>query len=263
MNSISNKSAKVLAWLNGITFSVFYIINKILEQVIYPNLEQKINSIGIMIFITAVIAAFLYTGLFYLIKTIYKLLKFKVKSKKFDISGKWFHVHIPFNINDVDYTKASLRAGETKIKQELFDFTFMGDNYSYSLNNTDFEIDKSNATHWYTRATKFCEENDFDIIQIYEAKTKKNTKISLTKCPCCLTSFKTPKEVCEASEFRHGIHKLRLLTDNDGKCNKIDGEYSDSWPSLKRGDIIFFRSETDRNKEIENYFKKAEKINNL
>lgn len=258
MNLISNKSAKIIGWLNGITFTVFYIINEVLQNAVYPMMREKIDTLWITIFITAVISAVLYAGLFLFIKFLYKFFVFKIKCKKCDINGKWYHLHIPYTFDGVDYSKNCVRAGETCIKHELFDFTFVGTNYSYIKNKGDgFAVDTSNTTHWRTRATKFCEENDFDIIQIYEAKTKKNTKIKLEICPCCMTSFTEKKEICEASEFRHGIHKLRLITNSKGKCYKIEGEYSDSWPSMKRGDIIYFRNEEDRNKEIENYFARA------
>lgn len=258
MNSISNKSAKIVGWLNGITFTVFYIINEVLQNVLYPGMKEKIDKLWITILVTAVISAGLYAGLYFFIKFIYVFFEFKIKCKRCDIGGKWYHLHIPYTIDDIDYSKACIRAGETYIKRELFDFTFVGSNYSYHKKaDGNFSVDKSNSTHWHTRATKFCEENDFDIIQIYEAKTKKNTKTLLNVCPCCMTEFTEKKEICEAGEFRHGIHKLRLIVDSKGKCNKIEGEYSDSWPSLKRGDILYFRKEEDRDNEMENYFAAA------
>ncbi len=136
----------------------------------------------------------------------------------------------------------------------------MGDNYSLEVeDNGNVFKNEQNPTHWYTRATKLSDENDFDIIQIFEARTKRNAHTLISQCPCCNTLFDEPVDIEEASFFRHGIHKLKLVVGADGKCRKINGEYSDSWPSLKRGDILFFRDEKERDAVAEQYFIEAKK----
>ena len=44
----------------------------------------------------------------------------------------------------------------------------------------------------------------------------------------------------------------------NGKCDKIEADFTDCWPSLKNGDLFFFRTEQERNEFIKEYFLTAE-----
>ena len=254
MKNIVNKTANTVATLHGTTFTVFFIIDTVLNEFLYPYMEKHLTSDALRVFITAVIAAFLYSAIYFVVKAIYDGIILK-KDKKMDIAGKWYHVHIPHVFGRVDYSKKKLRAGVTVISRELYDFTFVGDNY-YSLKDASGNLieDHSDDTRWYTKTSKLSEINDFDMIEIYEAKTKNAVVTDVKECPCCRTKFDQPKRIQEAERFRHGIHKFDMILDENGKCNKIVGEFSDCWPSLKSGDLILFRNKEERDQYVTQYF---------
>ncbi|MBQ8885553.1 MAG: hypothetical protein IJY62_04220 [Clostridia bacterium] len=259
MKNISNRSASAVAKIHSLAFTLFFIFDTLLNEFLYPVLERELSSRALRIFITAVIAASLYAALYALLRVGYDFISAK-RDKKLNIGGTWYHVHIPHNLDREDYSKNELRAGVTKISRDLYDFTFVANNYYYSLNpDGSLKVDHRDDTHWYTKATKLSDENDFDLIQIYEAKTKNNAKTKLASCPCCQTQFSEPLEIALAEKFRHGIHKLDII-EEDGrfaKPMKITGEFSDCWPSLKSGDILFFRNEQERDERIREFFENA------
>lgn len=260
MKKINNLTSNAVASVHTLTFTIFFIIDAVLNEVLYPFLEKELSSDALRIFITAVIAAFLYSALYVVIKKIYDFVKIK-SQKKFDISGKWYHVHIPNEFGKVDYSKDKLRAGEVLISRDMYDFTFVGDNFYYYLDkNGTLVPDHSDDTRWYTKSSKLSDENDFDIIEIYEAQTKNVAVKTLKECPCCRTRFDTPKTITEAEKFRHGIHKYDLIIDENGACKEIRGEFSDCWPSLKCGEIILYRDPKFRDERIIEYFKNKDNI---
>lgn len=254
MKKINNTSATTISAIHGLAFTVFFIVEQFLSELIYPYLETHIPK-ALYIAISAVVAAVLYSALFFLIRTIYDIRLVK-KDRRLKIEGLWYHVHIPHYMGKEDYSQIRLSVGTTNISRELMDFTFVGNNERCYLNEDGSLLLKSeNATHWYTKATKLSDENDFDIIEIYEAKTKGNPTINVEFCPCCKTKFDTPVEITEAERFRHGIHKLDIKEENG--VTYIKGEYSDCWPSLKTGEIFFFRTEKERDEKIYEFFNNA------
>ena len=260
MKKIKNNTAVTILWLHGASFSVFSFLNPVLSEIVFPFLTTIIENQVLSILLIAIISGVIYTLIYNLAKLIYTVIVFKIKDKRLDLGGTWYHLHIPYSFDEVDYDKKVLRAGVTTISREYYDYTFMGDNYSLEVeDNGKVFKNEQNPTHWYTRATKLSDENDFDIIQIFEARTRRNAHTLISQCPCCNTRFDEPVDIEEASFFRHGIHKLKLVVGADGKCRKINGEYSDSWPSLKRGDILFFRDEKERDAVAEQYFIEAKK----
>ena len=260
MKKINNLTSNVVTKVHALTFTVFFIIDAVLNELFYPFLEKELSSDALRIFITAVIAAFLYSALYVIIKKTYDFVCIK-RERKYDISGKWYHVHIPNMFGKVDYSKDKLRSGEVLITRDMYDFTFVGDNFYYLLDeNFNLIQDHSDDTRWYTKASKLSDENDFDIIEIYEAKTKNNAVNKLKECPCCRTRFETPKTITEAEKFRHGIHKFDFITDEKGICNEIRGEFSDCWPSFKCGEIILYRDSKRRDEKIKEYFKAKNNI---
>lgn len=255
MRKINNPTSNAVASIHTITFTVFFIIDAVLNELLYPYLERELSSDALRIFITAVIAAFLYSALYVVIKKLYDYFCIK-RERKYDISGKWYHVHIPNTLGRVDYTKDKLRAGEVLISRDMFDFTFVGDNFYYfSDDNGNLVQDHSDDTRWYTKSSKLSDENDFDIIEIYEAKTKNTAVNTLKECPCCRTRFEAPKTITEAEKFRHGIHKFDFIVNENGVCDEIRGEFSDCWPSLKCGEIILYRDKQSRDERINEYFR--------
>ena len=262
MKKIKNNTAVAIIWLHGFTLTIFSFLNPVLNQIIFPYIATILKNQVLSILFDAIVSGVIYTLIYNIAKLAYTVIIFKIKDKRLDLGGKWYHLHIPYAFDEVDYNKKVLRAGVTTISREYYDYTFMGDNYSLE-GDDDCNVTKNeqNPTHWYTRATKLSDENDFDIIQIFEARTRRNAHTLISQCPCCNTKFDTPVDIEEASFFRHGIHKLKLVVSPDGKCRKINGEYSDSWPSLKRGEILFFRDEKERDAAAEQYFLEAKKFN--
>ena len=68
MKKINNLTSNVVTKVHALTFTVFFIIDAVLNELFYPFLEKELSSDALRIFITAVIAAFLYSALYVIIK---------------------------------------------------------------------------------------------------------------------------------------------------------------------------------------------------
>lgn len=266
MKQINNHTANAIAKIHGTTISVFLIANmfvsSFLEGEIFTQLQQKLSPAWLAI-IGAIIDATLYTFIYYLVKFFFDLLLRK-KNRKLDIAGRWYHVHIPRFLGELEYNASHLSAGYTDISRELYDFTFDGFNKHFKYIDGEVVSTNDYSTHWFTKATKFADINEFDIIEIYEAESKGKALKNLDVCPCCKTRFSTPVNIPESESFRYGIHTFKFVDNGkNGKCDKIEADFTDCWPSLKNGDLLFFRTEEERNSFIKEYFitaanKKAE-----
>lgn len=254
MKQLRNGSAAALSAIHGIAFTVFFVVEQILDELAYPYLEAHMAK-PLFIAISAVVAAGLYSGLFILVKLLYDAV-LVLRDERMRIDGLWYHVHIPHYMGSEDYTQERLSTGITTVSRELMDFTFVGNNERcYMQSDGTLHFVSENATHWYTKATKLSDENDFDIIEVYEAKTRGNPIRRVDACPCCKTRFDTPVTITEAESFRHGIHKLDVRTENG--VTYIKGEYSDCWPSLKTGEVFFYRTKAERDAKIHEFFAEA------
>lgn len=259
MKNIKNSTASTVSSLHGITFTVFFIVDSVLNEFFYPFLESSMHK-AIAMCITAVIAAVLYSIVFFICSWIYNLI-LKRKDKKYNIDGTWYHVHIPKQLSGGgkdDYTQTQLSCGITKVSRNFYDFTFVGNNAKYSVENNQIKVKSENTTHWYTKSTRVSDENDFDIIQIYEAKTNGIPRRLLKSCPCCKTEFENSIEIQEAERFRHGVHKIQINYNEDDNYMSMRAEYSDCWPSFKYGELLFFRTEQERDDRIKLFFEEAE-----
>ena len=254
MKKLTNHTAKVVAAIHGLAFTVFYIIEKLLAEFVYPWMQQAIGKV-LYVVITIVVAPFLYKGLAALVQKLYDkhLLN---KNPKLKIAGEWYHVHVPHYMGNVDYSLNRLSVGKTTISRQFSDFTFVGNNKRCYFRDGQIVLGDENSTHWYTKATKLSDENDFDLIEIYEAKTRGTPMVTVDKCPCCNTAFDNPVQLAEAENYRHGIHKLNIVT--EGGTTYLKGEYSDCWPSLKTGELYFFRTKEECDAVILDYFTKAQ-----
>lgn len=256
MKQLKNASAEAQSAIHGIAFTIFFIIEQFLSEFLYPYLEARIAKI-LYIAISAVVAAGLYSSLFLIVKLLYDLIILK-RNKRMQISGVWYHVHVPYCMGKEDYTQKRLSVGTTTISRNLMDFTFKGDNgQCYMQSDGSLSFKNENPTHWYTKATKLSDENDLDIIEVYEAKTKGDPTRRVDSCPCCKTKFDIPITLTEAERYRHGVHLLHVKSENGTMM--MQGEYSDCWPSLKTGEIFFYRTEEERNERIKLFFATAEK----
>lgn len=257
MKNINNTSVGAISKIHGLAFTIFFIIEQVLSEFLYPFLEENLHK-ALYLAISAVLAAFLYGFLFIVVKAIFDF-SLRKKDTRMNIVGLWYHVHIPHHMGYEDYSQKRLSIGTTEISREFTDFTFVGNNIRcyYTDNKLDFR--KENPTHWYTKATKLSDENDFDLIEIYEAKTKGNPTLTVESCPCCKTKFDSPVEITEAEKFRHGIHKFDIINENGSTI--IKGTYSDCWPSLKTGELFFYRTEEERDQRILEFFENASRFN--
>ena len=251
MKDIQNTTANTLSAIHGITFTVFFIIDSLFNEFLYPFLESVMHK-ALAIAITAVIAAVLYAVVFFIVKAIYDFILVK-KDKRLTITGKWYHVHVPYVMGKEDYSIQKLSCGTTRVSRNLHDFTFVGDNRKFSIFNGEIIKSDDNATHWYTKATKLSDENDFDIIHIYEARTNGAQKREIHDCPFCKSKFDDAVEIEEAGIFRHGIHKIDILEGDDGQL-QMKAEYSDCYPSFKNGKLFFYRTEAERDKRVKEFF---------
>jgi len=258
MKNIKNSTASTVSSIHGITFTVFFIVDSVLNEFFYPFLENNTPK-ALAISITGVIAAVLYSVIYFICSAIYKFVIIK-RDKKFNIDGTWYHVHIPkqFSGDRYDYTQNQLSCGITKVSRNLYDFTFVGNNEKYYIKDNELKVKSENTTHWYTKSTRLSEENDFDIIEIYEAKTSGTPRRLLKSCPCCKTQFENSIEIQEAEKFRHGVHKIQIFYNEDANHMYMKAEYSDCWPSFKYGEVLFFRTEKERDDRIRQFFEEAQ-----
>ena len=194
----------------------------------------------------------MYSILFFVVKLIYDFI-LKKKNDKLLIEGVWYHVHIPCYMGMEDYSYNQLSCGTTRVTRKLFDFTFVGDNRKFLLCEGQIVKKDQNTTHWYTKATKISDENDFDIIQVYEARTTGTQQKEIKECPCCKSKFEEPVIIQEAERFRHGIHKISII-DTDPKHIMMQAEYSDCYPSFKSGMLLFYRTEKERDDRVKEFF---------
>ena len=255
MKDISNSTANAVTAIHGLTFTVFFILDSILNEFFYPFLQREVNKV-VAIAISAIIAAVLYFLVLTIVKKIYDFVLCK-KDLRLSIDGMWYHVHIPRHMGKEDYSYEQLSCGETRVSRNLYDFTFVGDNCKFSVRNGELIKREDNATHWYTKATKLSDENDFDIVEIYEAKTTSASTKKINSCPFCKSSFDEPIDIQVAEKFRHGIHKIDIITTNPNNI-KMRAEYSDCYPSFKSGTLLFYRTEAERDERVKQFFLDAE-----
>lgn len=258
MRNIKNRTASTVSAIHGITFTVFFIIDSVLNKFFYPYLESHVHE-ALAMAISAIIAAGLYSVVYFICSAIYTFM-IKRRDKKYNIDGTWYHVHIPKNITGggrEDYLQTQLSCGVTKVSRNFYDFTFVANNQKYYMKDNEIKIRTDNETHWYTKCTRVSDENDFDLIEIYEAKTNGIPRRLLKSCPCCKTEFQQSIEIQEAEKFRHGIHKINIYYNEDINHMYMKAEYSDCWPSFKYGDLYFYRTEKERDDRIRQYFEEA------
>ncbi|MBR2023344.1 MAG: hypothetical protein IJ996_02345 [Clostridia bacterium] len=256
MKQIINHTANSLSAIHGIALSVFVVCNTLLQTLLFPLLQTAVGATWCFI-ISVLIDATLYAVLYFIVKIIYDFIFIK-QNKKFDLSGRWYHVHIPRQLGEIDYSLVHLSAGYTDISRDLQDFTFNGYNKHVQVFSDNVAVCDDYSTHWYTKAIKFADNNEFDLIQIYEAESRGSSTRQLTSCPCCKTKFDTPILVSDSDNYRYGIHTFKLFSKGvDGPCERIEAEFCDCWPSLKNGDLLFFRTEEERDECIKDYFRIA------
>lgn len=258
INQIKNHSSLAIDSVHKWTFSFFLVVETVINFLVnlLPT-NSKLEEIFKLV-ILILIDVCLYFALFKFVKLLHN--KYIESSRrKLKISGTWYHVHIPKTLDSVDYTHDKLSAGETVISRELKDFTFVGHNYSYYLNekNIVHQLDDVPNTCWETVTSEVCEEsNSYDIIEVYRATSRKPSTTTIDTCPCCGHKYKNRKEINEANQNRYGIHQFVVKDPN----KHIFCSYSDCVPSIKSGYLYLFKNIEDRDNKIKEYFEKQKEV---
>ena len=239
-----NKTATTVTLLHSATFTLFFILSTVMNYFVYPLLTSEGTSAFLKGFLETVISAFLYAVLFFIVKLVYKVIFFKILNKNLNLGGTWYHVMIKKNLHGLIKTD-KLRAGETMIKQNLYDLYFTADNAYYFLSEDGTptsERNSTNHTHWTLKISDW--EGDGKLLGCYRADT--STKGAITSCPYCGAPFAEKKSV--EKEERIGIHNLEIISDN-----YIKGRFADEYPSASFGEIYFFRKREERDKLIADF----------
>ena len=223
--------------LHGIVFSLFMILNMMINEYIYAFLENTFDLPWLVQLLDLAISAVLYVSIYTVVYFAYKFMVVHVKKEIINHKGEWYHVHIKHDENGW-IPSSSLRAGITTIEQDLYDVKFSATNFSYTLDENGEVIkldDKRKNTGWYSWSVD------------WDGKDK------------LITCFKASTQVKTGSEYtnRYGIHKLEIDTIN----KVISGTFADEFPSSNRGEIYFFDTQEKLFDFIKNFFKENAKPN--
>lgn len=208
--------------LHGVVFTLFTVLNMLINKHIYGFLSDAINYEWLVQLLDLVISGTLYVAIYFVVYLSYKFIVVHIKKEVISIKGTWYHVHLKRNQDG--YVKTNvLRAGVTTVTQDLCDVQFNASNQSYIIGENGEITVESNVrknTGWCSWSVDW------------------NGKTDLVTCFKAYTQTKTGNEFTD----RHGIHKLKINGD------VMSGNFADQYPSANFGDIYFFRSEKDRDK---------------
>lgn len=218
--------------LHGIVFTVFMLLNNVINQYVYGFLENVIHLPWLVTICDLIVSGFLYVGIYTIVYFLYKYVIVRVKKEILNVKGKWYHVHVKQDDNGV-IKSDFLRAGVTDVFQDLYDLKFSAINYSYSVDENGEVVkddDVRSNTGWSSWAVD------------WDGKDK------------LVTCFKANTAVKVGNEYtnRHGIHRLTIS--EDGQI--MSGDFADEYPSSSRGEIYFFRSEEKLHEFIKTFFRK-------
>ena len=202
-------------------------------------LDEKFHSAFLSILIATLVSAALYSVLYFLVYQVYKLFLFHIKKDKY-IGGVWYHLHVKKDMYGQPIKTDKLRAGETTVKQNLYDIMFHAENSYFYLKDGEVTEDKGSVTSWDYVACDWQGENE--LIACYAAKSPWKNVIS--NCPFCGTKLRRNIRQGEKPK-RLGIHSL-TINNASRKNGKMSGSFADEYPSASYGEIFFFRNKADR-----------------
>ncbi|MBQ8308575.1 MAG: hypothetical protein IJX96_01950 [Clostridia bacterium] len=213
------KKIKFIFGLHGVVFSIYTIVNMMINKYFYALLESWFSVAWLINVFDFISSVFLYMVIYTVVYFAHKIFVVHVKKEVFPLGGNWYHLHIKFD-EDGNPKPNGLRAGTTEVKQDLYEVHFFG-------NNRDYELLSEGKIKWKTDESK---DTDWESWSVdWDGKKQLNT------CFKAKTQEKTKGEYPD----RYGIHKLMIL--EGGK--KMRGSFADEYPSKSRGDIYFFRTE--------------------
>lgn len=244
-----NKTAKIVSALHGTAFTLFFIIDIILQYFLYPLLDEQFHSPFLSVLIATLVSAVLYSALYFIVYYVYKLFMFRIFKKKPYIHGVWYHVHIKRDLHGFVATD-KLRAGETRVKQTLYDVSFEANNSYFYLKDGQVveDTNATRSTHWKHVACDW--EDEDSLIACYEADSRQ--KDSVSECPYCHTKFSSAVDIQGEKKNRVGIHRLNITNASQDR-GKMEGTFADEYPSASYGEIFFFRRKEDRDALIADF----------
>ncbi len=250
--NIKNHTADTMLRVHIAAFAVFevlvYIIGErwVFSKLLPPGIVSEI--------LRAIVFAGAYALIFWGVKALFDKLIVKYRPR-LNIDGTWYHVHIPERL-DPSQRIPYLSAGKTVVSRELNDFTFSADNYRYTVrqDGTLSQISELPTTTWWTETSEVCDSNEYHIVEVYKARSEVNQTTDINSCPVCGRKFTAPKTVEQASQHRYGIHLYRIID----PMEEMVCSYSDCWPSLKSGNLFFFRTVEARDEKIRRFFAEQE-----
>lgn len=259
VNVLKNHTADILVNAHSMAFGIFFVLEKLLSDYIEPYIPEGFWG-AVMVMVGAVLSY----G--FVLKNVIKWKNRKIdeEERRYAIQGKWYHVHIPHSEGKIDYARSTLSCGETFIRRELKDFTFEASNKKYSIKNGVLSIkEDESVTMWHTVISEVSDSTEcgYDILQIYNANTNEITDMRVTSCPCCNHVYDEPRIIQEAGKNRFGIHKINVDRTSmvSGRYTRLYAQYFDCWPSLKTGELLFYREKDERDARVLRYFTEKEK----
>ena len=219
--------------MHGIVFSLFLIINQIIDAKLYEFLDNVLGLTWAVELCDLIISACLYLLIYQIVYFVQKIILIYIRKDVISLKGKWYHLHIKYDLNGNPLPNG-LRPGKTKIKQDLYELQFIADNHNCTLKEDgkiEWIEDDVNDTDWNSWSV------DWD------------GKEKLVTCFKAVTQEKSDGVL----PSRYGIHKMEIY--NGGK--KIRGEFADEYPSKSVGKIYFFRTEAELYKKMEEYMQKG------
>lgn len=160
-----------------------------------------------------------------------ELYHWREENKAYDIGGTWYHVHL--NNDDKNY----IRIGTITIKQEFtaekyHDLHINGENYNINYYDLDKKTFVQKEMEYSDFEGEYTLQDDGKIFGIYNSRRHHAGTFN-------------SKKINEG--YYRGMHDLTIKKANEnGKTERIDGEYHDVAPSPKRGRIFIFRDEGKR-----------------
>lgn len=257
--TVQNSSVDESTIAHGLAFSLVFLIQEVLDEIIYPWLEATAGK-AVYIAIAGVVSLVLYFLVFETIKVLYHLIYTKFDEYP-NIEGHWYQVHIPHHFDESkgeDYSHTKISIGETTVCRDWADFAFKGQNCRCTVSDGEIvTLGDETPTTWHTKTTMISgEKNNPVITEVYQANTTNPQDHAVDICPYCKTVFDKPLSLPEVKGGkRFGIHIIDTIS-----SGYMEGDYSDCYPSHKRGKIYFYRTEEERDARVRQYFAIAEKL---
>ena len=224
------KKTSFIFGLHEVVFSIFLVLNTIINRRIYGFFERVFEAEWLVSVCDLLVSIFLYLVIYLIVYFIVKFITINLKKDIIKVSGTWYHVHVKKDDNGIIPCN-TLRAGVTTIKQDFCELSFVASNCSYGVDENGEVVKYDNArknTGWKSWSVD------------WDGKEK------------LITCFKADTPVKTGGEYmhRHGIHKLNINL----KTKMIYGEFADEYPSKNRGEIYFFKTETQLYDFIKDFF---------